>query len=1013
MPRLHASWIIEQDCLWIWAQQWKSPVEHGNLHPFCLSDSELISLLETQYHLDGITDSAATFALSLPSYHPAKGKKPLPLLEFQNISPSTLEQWQVPGVLLPLAQLPKFLEQIPLGLIEESQQISQDLRFWAYIYRWCQNLIDRQKFLPALQDGWAIWYPLLDNLKDQIILAKLIARMPQVCYARGESSVEEIVCSFVRLLVDQLLRQSLKNFNYRAQRSWLQNYFKALNQRDSEIKLEIKSLQRLDNALANWRLPVEDYLLTADNLQLAYNQFHLCLILTPPKGSDYSDWSLQYGLQALDDQDFIVDAKSIWSCSAAQLSLKGRTINYPQETLLKGLAIAAKIYQPIKDSLQESLPTHCLLNPIEAYQLIKEVAWQLQDMGLGIVLPDGLSPGENEKRLGLKVQAQIKPIKGQRLNLRSLLNFDLQLSVGEHSLSRADFEKLLSQRSPLVEVKGQWIALQIADVRAAQAILDGSYEKTNLTVEYALRVALGEPAQIAKLPIVDFSASGKLENLLNHLLDNQAIESISKPEGFQGDLRPYQAKGVGWLAFLEQWGLGACLADDMGLGKTAQLIGFLLHLKANGALDLPVLIICPTSVLTNWEREIKKFAPCFETLIHHGENRAKGSNFAQSIEGYDLIITSYSLIQRDLCILEKVQWQGIVLDEAQNIKNSQSKVSLAVRKLNSVFKVALTGTPIENRLSELWSIFEFLNPGFLGTAAFFSRRFALPIEKGGDQDALNILRSLVRPFILRRLKSDKTIIVDLPDKQEMNVFCSLSSEQADLYQKLVDSSLVKIEESKGIERHGLILTLLLQLKQLCNHPALLLKEEKINKPERSGKLLRLEEMLEELILEGDRALIFTQFAQWGKLLLPYLANRLHREISFLYGGSTRQQRSEIVDRFQQDPNGPPILILSLKAGGTGLNLTRANHVFHIDRWWNPAVENQATDRAFRIGQQQNVQVHKFICLGTLEERINDILESKQQLAQQTVDAGEQWLADLDSHALRNLLLLDRDAVIDQ
>ena len=325
----------------------------------------------------------------------------------------------------------------------------------------------------------------------------------------------------------------------------------------------------------------------------------------------------------------------------------------------------------------------------------------------------------------------------------------------------------------------------------------------------------------------------------------------------------------------------------------------------------------------------------------------------------------------------------------------------------------MTGTPIENRLSELWSIFEFLNPGFLGTAAFFSRRFALPIEKGGDQDALNILRSLVRPFILRRLKSDKTIIVDLPNKQEMNVFCSLSSEQADLYQKLVDNSLVKIEESKGIERHGLILTLLLQLKQLCNHPALLLKEEKINKSERSGKLLRLEEMLEELILEGDRALIFTQFAQWGKLLLPYLAKRLEREISFLYGGSTRQQRSEIVDRFQQDPNGPPILILSLKAGGTGLNLTRANHVFHIDRWWNPAVENQATDRAFRIGQQQNVQVHKFICLGTLEERINDILESKQQLAQQTVDAGEQWLADLDSHALRNLLLLDRDAVIDQ
>ncbi len=1015
MPRLHASWIAEQDLLWVWAEQWKSDTDEIDLHPFSLSEVELTTLLENEYLLGGILEPAERFVLSLPSYSPAKGQKMIPLLELQEKVSCTLEQWKVPGIMLPLPQLLKFLEQIPLGLTEESQ-IGADLKFWAYIYRWCEELISREKFLPGLTHGKAIWYPLLDNLQDQVILTKLIQRIPQVCYARGETSVEEMVCTFVSQVFDQLLRQGFKNFSYRANRSWLQGWFKALGQRETETKLDSKSLKRLENALHNWYLPVQDYLLSPTNMQLAYNQFHLCLTLIPPEnreGTDQGDWLLRYGLQSVDDQDFIIDAAVIWSCSAAQLSFNGRSINYPQETLLKGLSIAAKIYEPIKDSLQESLPTHCRLDPIGAYQLIKEVAWQLQDKGLGVILPPGLSPGANEKRLGLKVQAQIKPTKGQQINLRSLLDFDLELSVGEEVISKADFEKLLKQRSPLVQVKGQWIALQIADVRAAGTILDHSYEKTNLTVEYALRIALGEPGQIAKLPIVGFNTSGKLENLLDHLLNNQAIEPIAKPAGFQGELRPYQANGVGWLTFLEEWGLGACLADDMGLGKTPQLLGFLLHLKEKGSLTLPTLIVCPTSVLTNWEREIKKFAPSLNALVHHGERRAKGSDFAEAVKGYDVLITSYSLIQRDLRALETVQWKGIVLDEAQNIKNPQSKLSLAIRKLDSGFKVALTGTPIENSLSELWSIFEFLNPGFLGTQAFFSRRFVLPIEKGGDKDALNVLRSLVTPFILRRLKTDKSIIEDLPAKQEMNVFCSLSSQQANLYQNLVDNALGKIEQSQGIERHGFILALLVKLKQLCNHPALLLKEEKITKPKQSGKLLRLEEMLEELILEGDRALVFTQFAQWGKLLVHYLAQRLNCEISFLYGSTSRKERHDIIDRFQQDPNGPPVLILSLKAGGTGLNLTRANHVFHVDRWWNPAVENQATDRAFRIGQQQNVQVHKFICTGTLEERINDILERKQQLAQQTVDAGDHWLSELDSQALRNLLLLNRDAVIDE
>jgi SNF2 family DNA or RNA helicase len=564
-----------------------------------------------------------------------------------------------------------------------------------------------------------------------------------------------------------------------------------------------------------------------------------------------------------------------------------------------------------------------------------------------------------------------------------------------------------------VHINGEWIALQPAGVKAAQGVLEHSAQDMSLSVEDALRLTTGDTKTIAKLPVVAFEASGILEELLNNLTNNQGVQLLPTPADLRGELRPYQTKGFSWLAFLERWGLGACLADDMGLGKTLQLITFLLHLKAEGVLAKPCLVICPTSVLSNWEREVKKFAPSLSTLVHHGEKRSRGKDFIKEITKKDLVITSYSLVYRDEKNFEGIEWQTVVLDEAQNIKNPSAKQSQAVKKLKTNFPVALTGTPVENRLTELWSILDFLNPGFLGNRQFFQRRFAIPIEKYGDKESLQSMRTLVQPFILRRLKTDKDIIQDLPEKQEMNVFCGLSLEQGQLYQQLIDSSLEEIESAEGIKRRGLILTLLLRLKQICNHPAQFLKREQIQSSESSGKLLRLEEMLDELVAEGDRALIFTQFAEWGKLLKPYLEQKLGVETLFLSGSSSRQQRQEMIDRFQNDPQGPPLFILSLKAGGTGLNLTRANHVFHFDRWWNPAIENQATDRAFRIGQKRNVQVHKFVCTGTLEERINEMIESKKQLAEQTIDVGENWLTELDTEQLRNLLLLDRNAIIDE
>ena len=381
-----------------------------------------------------------------------------------------------------------------------------------------------------------------------------------------------------------------------------------------------------------------------------------------------------------------------------------------------------------------------------------------------------------------------------------------------------------------------------------------------------------------------------------------------------------------------------------------------------------------------------------------------------------MVISSYALARRDAGLLLSIDWSDVILDEAQNIKNPAAKQTQTIRKLPAGFRIALTGTPVENRLSELWSIMHFLNPGYLGSQRDFQQRFAKPIEQAGDEDAAQQLRSLTQPFILRRLKTDPTIIQDLPDKLEMNTYCTLTAEQATLYQAVVEDSLKQVEESEGIERRGLVLSTLLKLKQVCNHPAQFLADGSpamqpgADGPEhRSGKLARLSEMLEEALAEGDRALIFTQFAEMGELLKRQLQEAFGQEVLYLHGGTPLKKRDEMVARFQSR-RGPALFILSLKAGGTGLNLTAANYVFHFDRWWNPAVENQATDRAFRIGQTRNVQVHKFVCAGTLEEAIDDLIERKKALADAVVGAGEGWLTELSTADLRQLLTLRKGAV---
>jgi SNF2 family DNA or RNA helicase len=502
-------------------------------------------------------------------------------------------------------------------------------------------------------------------------------------------------------------------------------------------------------------------------------------------------------------------------------------------------------------------------------------------------------------------------------------------------------------------------------------------------------------------------ATGWVADFLAQLEGKEQFAELPPPEQFHGTLRPYQVRGYSWLAFLRRWGLGACLADDMGLGKTIQTLALLEEeWHAN---ERPSLLICPTSVVANWKKEAERFTPDLPVLIHHGGRRTKGVAFAKEVEKYAIVLSSYSLLYRDRDLFEKVKWAGVILDEAQNVKNPQTKQAQAARAIEGEFRIALTGTPVENHVGDLWSILEFLNPGWLGSNSEFRKNFFVPIQAQQDADAAGQLKRLTAPFILRRLKTDRAIIADLPDKLEMKVYCNLTREQATLYAAVVDELNQGIESAEGIQRKGVILAALTRLKQVCNHPAHFLGDGSVI-GERSGKLARLTEMLEEVLEAGDRVLVFTQFTQMGEILKRHLQETFGREVLFLHGGVPREQRTRMVERFQNDPEGPKVFVLSLKAGGTGLNLTAATHVFHFDRWWNPAVEDQATDRAFRIGQSRNVQVHKFVCVGTVEEKIDEMIERKQQVASHVVSAGEGWLTEMSNDQLRDLFALRQEAI---
>nr|MBW4043328.1 DEAD/DEAH box helicase [Acidobacteriota bacterium] len=717
-------------------------------------------------------------------------------------------------------------------------------------------------------------------------------------------------------------------------------------------------------------------------------------------------WRLEFLLQSSADQSLQFDAEQVWTAPAGL----HRWLNEPQELLLAELGRASTVYPELGAALRSARPTGWDLDTEGAHRFLTTGAALLDSAGFGVQLPGWW---DRANRIGLVASGSSTPsdaaVVPGGLGREVIADFRWTLAVGDEVLDEAEIADLVAAKASLVRLRGQWVVLDPERLRRGLEFLRRP-RSTPTAADLLALAAQPHTDTDLPLPVVDLRIDGWVGDVLAGTAAT-TLRPVEPPDGFAARLRPYQARGLAWLDFLSRLGLGACLADDMGLGKTIQLLALEATDRAQAPELPPTLLICPTSLVGNWQREAAKFAPSLRIHAHHGAGRPRGTELAELLRTTDVVISTYGTAVRDAEELAGRDWHRLVLDEAQALKNSQSLTRRAIRGLPARHRIALTGTPLENRLSDLWSLMDVLNPGLLGSADAFRSRFAIPVERDGDPEAAELLRRITRPYLLRRVKTDPTIIDDLPEKIEMREDYRLTREQASLYRTVVDDMMERIEGSDGIQRRGNVLAAMIKLKQVCDHPALLLHDGSAMGGDRSGKVERVEELLTEILAEGDKVLCFTQFTEFGTALQAHLSARFDQEVLFLHGGVPRSRRDEMVARFQS-ADGPSIFLLSLKAGGTGLNLTAANHVLHLDRWWNPAVENQATDRAFRIGQRKSVQVRKFTCAGTLEEHIDTLLQTKRALADLVVGDGEGWLSELSTDQLRELFTLGAEATVE-
>jgi SNF2 family DNA or RNA helicase len=978
--------------------------------------------------------------------------------------------------------------------------LGHDLNYWGALASFAVELLEDQRVIPSLVQERtgrlrATWAPWLADAKSSSRVSALLEAMPPACRCaiddtRGaawpilESALTSMTDSFVRsVLIAENYGEAIEDHDPHGDPhvAWLSgllgnnNVVQGITSADTSLLRGARAwIAQLDD-VAEGRLVRLCFELNEPEGDGTGNDL-------PPEQAMKASWRLRFKLVTADDPPVFIDAEQIWEQGSGVLkgllAGLGKDGEEASDILLAELGRASRIWPRIEKALDDSAPSGIDLSTVDSYQFLREYRPLLVEAGFEVLVPSWW--GQVSSRLGARLLIDSDPAEAlnasaasggvsrrSELGLHSLVNYTWQIALGDQPLTLDTFRELASQGSPLLKLNGRWVEIRPEDLQGASKFL-AEHPGGQMTLLEALRLAHGLEGATGGLPILGLDSTGWVSELLRSTGDSEKLLLIEQPGRFQGSLRPYQRAGLSWLAFLDKFGLGACLADDMGLGKTIQLIALLQHererqvgtatpLAPNDSSNTtglaipgegparigPTLLVAPMSVVGNWHRELTRFAPELVCHVHHGLERPTGEQFERIALSSDIVITTYALVTRDKDTLARVHWRRVVLDEAQHIKNPPTKQTAAIRSLRCSHRIALTGTPVENRLSELWSIMEFCSPGYLGTQAEFRRRFAVPIERHRDKRQAERLRSLVRPFILRRLKTDPTVITDLPPLVESRQHVPLTAEQAQLYDSVVNDMLQRVDLAEGIRRRGLVLSALVKLKQICNHPAHFLKEARAeteadkldakNKakaaaaaeakaaalaagesvPEdddsmslvaaptgetlsgRSGKAVRLVEMLEEVIAAGDRALIFTQYREMGHLLVSMIRRELDTEALFLHGGTPQGRREQLIDRFQSGDPTVPIFVLSLKAGGVGLNLTSANHVFHYDRWWNPTVN-----------------VHKMISAGTLEERIDQMIEQKTELASQIIGSGESWLTELSTGQLRDLLSLRRASLED-
>ena len=1031
MRVIHGVWALGALCLWAEDPALPRVCSSGRRlppsrqpHPFASQAAELADVLAALPGPGGeVARKAAEdeLTLQLPSAGPGPLASPELVRPDAPVTGSAgpgprgpqgrvrLGTWRVPVLILrPPAALDLLGAASHLG---DLATVGGSLPYLAATARFAESLAVRGRVLPVLvpEDGRyaARWRPVLGGADVQHA-RDLAAAMPPSCRAAGPEPPGEVLAGALEGLADAAARARLPGSLLTGRRGRTparipvaERYVAALTSTDAGIDVATAQddgeIVKLAADLAGW----------LDGARIPAGPVRTCFRLAEPGEPDSDPWRVEFALQSAEDPSLMVPAADLWAGEGAAFA--GLAARDPVEELLAGLGAAARLFGELDDALREPAPGQVELDTPGAFRFLKQTGPLLSGAGFGVLLPDWV----RKARLGLKLTTRSRSGPGSsvtapKFGLGNLVDFRYEVAVGGQALDPAELAELARLKVPLVRLRGQWVELDEAHVRAALKFLERNRSGTMSAADALLAGLRGPEGPAEEVPLVDVDADGWLGDLLSGQADRR-LRPMAAPPGFTGTLRPYQERGLSWLSFLGELGLGGILADDMGLGKTIQLLSLIASQPPG---EGPTLLVCPMSLVGNWQREAARFTPGLRVHVHHGADRLDGDSLAEAMADTDLVITSYGVATRDQAALSAVTWARVVCDEAQNIKNHATKQARTVRALPAGTRIALTGTPVENRLSELWSIMEFTNPGLLGTAQRFRETYAIPIERHGPEDsadAAQALKRLTQPFVLRRLKTDKTIISDLPDKQEMKVWCNLTPEQASLYAATVTDMLAKISEAADdISRRGLVLATMAKLKQVCNHPAHLLGDGS-RLPGRSGKLARLEEICNEVMAAGDKALCFTQYAEFGRMLQPHLAARLGCPVLFLHGGTPKKQRDAMVEAFAS-LDEPALFLLSLKAGGTGLNLTAASHVIHVDRWWNPAVEDQATDRAFRIGQRKNVQVRKFVCVGTLEERIDAMIEEKKALAERVVGTGEGWLTELSTEDLRAVLALSPDAV---